>query len=1338
MKAIYSAFGRLIAELRQKAGIAYQADLARLVEVKQQSISRWEKGTSRPRATELNRLAQALGVHVDVLTSAIAHGTPVVTTSFDAPFPVAALNSDSFERFCAAWLSYQHSDAQVHRYGSTGHTQSGIDIEAVFPDGVRYTYQCKREQTFGPAKVDIAVAAHTAVAHKKVLLLARVATPAARDAVSRHADWLLWDLEDISRSIRKLSREQQIQLVDTFFPGHRFPLLGIRERGPWQTVEEYFAPFMVKENPTYQGWTLVGRTTIAERIAAATVSPDVSIVIVGGKGGVGKTRMLRSVLQLVSQRLQGTSVHVLPKTETVTRDTLDTLGTQPKLIVVDDAHEREDLMAIFGYVAVPEHQTRVLLSTRTHGRTKVRETAAAVGLIEQRVSESLLEPLTRSEAKELALEVLKAHNGPDWIAEDIANATYDCPLATVVGSYVVARKLIVPSRIKGDRDFRDSLLSKFQDVITGSIAAPSDQASAKKLLRLLALVQPFSLDDAAIAKLSLTIEEIDEVDTHRLTRLYVDAGILIKQGRRTRISPDLLADHILDETCINVNGSSTGYAERVFDAAPTYLIENILVNLGKLDWIRSSGDTGTSDLVSQVWRKLEPSGTSYDPHTKALSSVAYYYPKRALDFVEQVIRENRSFDELPTIIAHAAHNFEYVPRACESLWELSARSETDRGGKKSTALAKLTELCSVTRDKPMEYCEAVVRYGLKLLDDNHAWMPTLTPYDFLEGILRTQGHDTTWSGAGFAFTPYFVRLEAVRGLRTLVIDAAIQRFSCQHVSRAVRSVAFLENALRPPMTFMGQSEFAEASESWSGEFQETLEKIERYLITNNLDDLVVLRIARLVSYQAKFSHSPTGDVARRILALQPKSLQYLIAVALVDGYGHLREETDYISRKKSWDEALANLAAKTIKKHSDPAVLHAALCARLTHIRREYVRETHSPNIFFFHLFKRSQAIAKQVIEVSLTDFSLPTNQFVGLALSMLYDAGDKASMSFVRNLLDSGDRTLLIEATCALPNIIEKGGADPAALGYLQEMLVSSEEQVVVLAINSLRALAKHDKPLALSMLLQIDMSKSPAVADQVLEQLTEDNIGSIQSLRDEQIQAIFRALMKLSHIDKHWVQEFLTKASKLTPVTTAAFLMARVESASASDAYARGYAGFDDHQLLLQFRESSVVDSLIENVWSWLRHRAQENSAFEHDGLQLFAVMFRPFDDFYFDFLKARARLGIHDFSLAVRAFAKTGHKQVLERQALVSFFLDTATAHGPPMLKEVMSELYEAAAYGARSGTYGQPFPRDLEAREKSRQILSTANRFSATYQLYEMILKKAEQEIAERSGEIDDED
>jgi hypothetical protein len=80
---------------------------------------------------------------------------PVGTNKQELPF--SELSWPDFERLCLR-LARRTSDIEFCRpYGVPGDNQGGIDLFARLPNGKYRTYQCKRENTFGPAKIKAAV-----------------------------------------------------------------------------------------------------------------------------------------------------------------------------------------------------------------------------------------------------------------------------------------------------------------------------------------------------------------------------------------------------------------------------------------------------------------------------------------------------------------------------------------------------------------------------------------------------------------------------------------------------------------------------------------------------------------------------------------------------------------------------------------------------------------------------------------------------------------------------------------------------------------------------------------------------------------------------------------------------------------------------------------------------------------------------------------------------------------------------------------------------------------------------------------------------------------------------
>ena len=484
-KKVYSAFGERLIALRQAAGIPRQADFARRVKAAQQTVSRWEAGLSRPREKQLPLIATVLDVKIDdlLLAAGYAVKNKNTVTSFDQPFPVDALPPETFERFCAYLLDRLYPNATVHQAGARGHTQDGTDILVTMPEGEVHSFQCKRTEEFGPQKVHTAVAIHTVKADKKFLLLSRVASPQAREAVSTHKDWDLWDRDDLSAKVRGLPKIDQIALVDIFFPGHRFPLLGITEEGIWETTKEFFAPFENASSLFNHAWKLVGRDKVLAEFVSHLKNDVARVVFLVGAGGSGKSHVLKRAIEQYEIDTKGTTIRFLSRTTEVTKKSLEELGTKPSLLIVDDAHDRTDLPLLFQFAATTSN-VKLVIALRPYGLDHLKAQAANFSLAEA-TKEVKLEPLTKAEAEELAKQVLKKEKGPLLVAKDIASLTYDCPLATVVGAQIVAREKMHFDLASNEASFRSTLFSRFERIIAGKIGPKSDGEPLKRLLRVL-------------------------------------------------------------------------------------------------------------------------------------------------------------------------------------------------------------------------------------------------------------------------------------------------------------------------------------------------------------------------------------------------------------------------------------------------------------------------------------------------------------------------------------------------------------------------------------------------------------------------------------------------------------------------------------------------------------------------------------------------------------------------------------------------------------------------------------------------------------------------------------
>jgi transcriptional regulator with XRE-family HTH domain len=1334
-EAKYEKFGDLLVRLRLAARVERQADLADMLKATQQTVSRWEAGLSRPRENQIPQIASALGVAPEQLMEAAGYSAPTVVASFDKPFPVDALTPDSFERLCAHLLQRMYPDAEVHRAGGQGHTQDGTDVMVTLPNGTKHSFQCKRVEEFGPQKVHAAVAKHTMKANKKVLVLSRVASPQTREALAMHKGWELWDKDDLSLKIRALAKVDQLALVDIFFPGRRFELLGVTEEGVWETTAEFFAAFQNEKALFNHTWKLVGRTEPLQELFEQLKDERVRIAFLVGSGGSGKSRVLKDAIENYEASHKATTVRFLSRTAEVTKRSLEELGERPSLLVVDDAHDRSDLPLLFQYAATTS-QTKLVLALRPYGLDHLKAQASNFSLIED-AREVKLSPLSKAEAEQLATQVLEKENGPLETAKDIANLTYDCPLATVVGAQIVARDKKHFDLAKNEDAFRSTLFGRFENVIAGELGQKSDGEPIKKLLSVISLFQPFYLDDPQLLKIIEQLEGIAPHDTSRLFKLLIDAGVLFKRGARYRLSPDVLADYVTEAACVGIGRQSTGYAEAAFDLAGDRLAENLLLNLGKLDWRLSNGDASNSDLLNGVWRKLKPRSDYQDPHIRAVEGVAYYQPLRAIEFGEALIRRGEFTSQLSGIFKYAAYNLDYVERACMALWELGKDDARQLHSHPNHPIRTLAELCEVAPNKPLVFNEKIVEFALKLAADSTAWNSHYTPLDILKSIFKTEGHTTHSQNHTITFNRFTVTPKAVSPLRKRAVSAVIELLGSPNIRVSTRAAEALAHALHYPMD-------ADKAlyDDWTGLFCETIEDLDRAVRSHSYDPLVLVGIVKAISWHEQYSKSATSKPARKLKKTLTASLEYRVFATLSDGYGMEFRRFNPKTFEADWNKFLQSLGSELVAKFPEGESLRRFIAEQLEHIRAANPEGSPSPHVLYGTLLRASSTLPEATITDALKDPASLTARFVGDALQTLWLNDLAAGRTAMQRLLASSNSELQAHVGRALAAInFTQCPYGPEEAAALESVVASEHEWTVFSAIHALRSVARVNAEEALRLAKLTNIGANPRLADELLCLFGFGEELRFDLLSKEDVQLLLDKLMEVPELNGHWTETFLSNTSKSFPEKVLDFFIARVERAVSTKSWKYRPTNHGPYvHVPLKFKEVPNYGTLLARTVQWISGASYDQDQrvlFNYRARELFEAAFGAFDEEVVQFLERWSeRADETGFKIIANLLAEAPHTFVFTQKDFVLALMTLAQRAGADALEHVSSALFSASVGGVRQGTHGEPFARDIDTKKNCEEILATLSKFSPAYELYDGLLKHAQSEIARSLRERED--
>ncbi len=1344
-----------------------QADLAGRMPIGQQTVSRWERGVTRPNRDQVKRLLELFELDPDQLEVWLdqgirsAEGLLPPARPLNPDLPIGSLTPANFERFCRSLVKALRPLAEVHRFGDQGDRQDGIDLYAQEPDGTITTYQCKRygpRTGFGPAKVSAAMAANTTTANHHYLLLTRVATPGARKVVMGNAHWSLWDLENIAEVIRTvLDLDARVQLVDRFFPNHREDFLGLPEQGPWLTAEEYFGPFDDPRKLLNHTCTLVGRQQNLDDLTAFTLDTDVNrLAFTIAPGGSGKSRLLRAVVASLQEAHPELRIRFLLLGTAVAPGLVEQLPEGASLLVIDDAHETPALDGLLYAVTALRPEIRVIAATRPYGVARIRSVAQRANLVDTPLEVQLAE-LSLPEVTRLAAEVLQTEGFPGPISElahNIAVLTRDCPLATVIGARLVARGQIQPQAVTSDQQFRDRLFTAFSEVLTGELCEPGERDVLDRLLQFFALLQPLAPEDSGFDELIQLVVGKSRTELRRLLTRLEEAGVLVRRGGLLRLIPDVLADTIAERACVDERGVPTGYVDELFDQLAGKALQNLLVNVGKLDW-RLSNTTGTSPggrLLDRVWARVDnlfsaaPQGAARRTILETVGDVAYFQPERSLELAAQAIHEAgldkeddqevdpNAFELIPAlvpILRHVAYTYQCVGPATDLLWALAKRYRPAVGASSdSEPLRALQQIASYGSGKPVAFHEAVITQALSWGANTSTRGPS--PFDVLDAFLATEGTDDSFDDHQIIMRPFLITAAVVRPFRERVIEAAFSVLEQGPLQRGVRALKTLKESLRGPFGLAGLQPTGEQRAQWDPDHLAVLKRLAELISSTPLEPLLYVEIRHVVRWQAIHGHGETQIAAQQVLASLPTHLAARVTRCLIEGFAWTSDDQtdDYEAAEQRHTQYQAETADHLLHDVPDPGDLVAYIGERLYVISSVTTGRAVVPGPFLACLIERDPKIARRVIEAVLSDPTSLLRDVLSATLSQLALTNPLEAVADARQLLAIGDQSLDQQIghafSLGLGARTELHADEIALIESLAQHPDPGVRTIIVYAADNLAATSKAR---AVRMLLDIDFRDSTPVAASVLGELNRHGF-SVNDLGPGEQSDLLKRLEACPSLDDYAIGLFLSAVARDGAVEMVAMLRARIDRQTAAGEerfegipWAWGYAG----QSPVILHDNAKLDQVLGQLLDWLRGA---DALQAHHKTPLVKAIVGNFDDPVVAVLRAWLQQHPDLASLeAVSMALSEAHPSIVwTQEAFVVELLESADAYSTECQQTVASNLSKAAISNSGLGTtLGAQATNEGAVMANARRIMAELPIASPARRFYRRLAEHAEHMI-----------
>ena len=683
-------------------------------------------------------------------------------------------------------------------------------------------------------------------------------------------------------------------------------------RGPVGFVSpgDYFAALDDPARLLRQDLPLVGRSSELDGILVAAGDRLVKVVVVPGRGGIGKTRLLRAAAEgLVDD---GKRVLYALDPALLTAEIIDDLPLEEVVVVVDDAHRRDVGLVPLMAATLRRHDPLTLvLGIRPSGLDQVLGASADAQLEHQQiVVMPRLMPLPRDDVEELAARALgeRSERG-----RRLADATDNLPLLTVLGGRMMAAGDFGAS---GGAELRGAVLRRFLDEQRGRVTPRVPEDRAQQLLVLLAALNPIDTSNEAL--LRLVGQELGVV-VSQVRRWLGDieaAGLLLTRGALRRLVPDILADEVLYEACLDRQGRPTGRALELWQRYSEQAQTELLANLGELDW-RTTAD-GVS-LLDDVWAGLLSSFRRTDAwgreqFLEMIQPAAFFWPTKVLELVDIVLdAPARTTDwgvvgvqiddasvraKLPSLLRTIAHHPSHAQAAMERLWLLARDDERVTHSHPDHALRVLHDVGgfdfgATHHDAILDLVEAELA---KPEMSSHPNSPLL----LLGALLAREGTRSRSVGLEWRMSAYFVDPASVRPWRDRV--RRILRNQAINGEPRERTVAakLFEEALRLPHGYFGRAVPADVRDAWRADQEATLDVIEEVAQATH-DTAVRVSLVHALDWHA--AHEPWEDLsahaAELIQQLQVEADDEILA-AIARPWDLLEEED-----KNARDERVA-------------------------------------------------------------------------------------------------------------------------------------------------------------------------------------------------------------------------------------------------------------------------------------------------------------------------------------------------------------------------------------------------------------------------------------------------
>jgi hypothetical protein len=394
---------------------------------------------------------------------------------------------------------------------------------------------------------------------------------------------------------------QDIQIGDTFGGFHQRIYKGASAETIQQVFQKVLEASRIRSLLTYNEFAarveqaltnyqglFVGRENIRQELKDVLVG-SIRVIVIHGSGGLGKTRLLLSLPEIVPEGrllwyVRNTAESIEPDLVSLDRD-------RQHVIIVDDAHRFNLLSQLREVLVNPEFASKVtlILSTRSVFKDSILYQLGT--LPDNEFANIEVKPLTNQDINQI-LESSQYKITEENVRYAIVKTAEGNPLFAGIAARLVqqGKKLTNLSR--------EQILTNYLDEIIKDLEAGdnSDRQSYQTYMRYLQILAALGNINLANDELNAKIYEvtgISPIDQPRIIARLVEAGIVEQYCKTIKIVSEVLADHILMSHFFDPKTKREDYQKQIIDPFFNLKPKEILSNLAEAEFKGESSAAGS-------------------------------------------------------------------------------------------------------------------------------------------------------------------------------------------------------------------------------------------------------------------------------------------------------------------------------------------------------------------------------------------------------------------------------------------------------------------------------------------------------------------------------------------------------------------------------------------------------------------------------------------------------------------------------------------------------------------------------------------------------------------------